>query len=275
MGFLSGIARLLLVVINILFMLIGLAIAVAGFILRFGKSIYGPILDKGLEAMQKVLDDNSSLSTFAVDSVDLGEVLKSLAIGLIIGGLFLVGISFFGCCGACCKIDMMLWVYAIVIIVFVVAEAVAIGLLYGKPDIVKDNVKRSIESYKGLASPEVTSVGWNIIMIQFKCCGVDDYTDFAKATSWNRRPHGGSQLATPIACCKTLPGSGNDFSCAETYSALTNNGETGCFEVLWDGSFANTKIAVPVLVICGIVQLAFIVFAIYIAKADKKSVSPI
>ncbi|XP_053408746.1 tetraspanin-18-like [Mercenaria mercenaria] len=277
----DGLARLLLVLINIVFLLIGLAITVCGFILRYAKALYEPFLETGMNQLQKVLTE-TNLASFKVTDIDIGEVVMSLAIGLIIGGLVLVGISFLGCCGACCKVRFMLWLYAIVIIVFVVVEAVGIGLLYGKPDMVKGQLKSQMSEYEGLKSEKVFSLGWNIIMIQFQCCGVDSYEDFdmSAQSKWNNPGISGvTTLETPIACCKTLPSSqtATEFNCAmkATLTEDISNYKTGCYQTIWKSSFGNTAIAVPVLVICGIVQVLFIIFAIMVAKSENDRVSPI
>ncbi|XP_053408747.1 tetraspanin-18-like [Mercenaria mercenaria] len=279
MGCFDGLARLLLVVLNIVFMLAGLAIFVVGFILRYGKTIYEPFLETGITQLEKVTKD-TGLAALSVDDINLGEVMTGLATGLIIGGLALFALSFVGCCGACCKVGFMLWLYIIVLIVFFVGEMVAIGLLYGKPDLVTDQLKSSLSEYKGIASAEVYSLAWNIIMIQFKCCGVDSYKDFSQATSWNRTLQTTGRtitLETPVACCKTLPSSKetSHFNCATKYDISTNNGMTGCYQTIWDLSMADTALMVPILVALGIFQIAFIIFAITVARSEEKSVFPV
>lgn len=279
MGCFDGLARLLLVVLNIVFMLAGLAIFVVGFILRYGKTIYEPFLETGITQLEKVTKD-TGLAVLSVDDINLGEVMTGLATGLIIGGLALFALSFVGCCGACCKVSFMLWLYAIVMVVFFVGEMVAIGLLYGKPSLVTDQLKNSLSDYKGITSAEVYSLAWNIIMIQFKCCGVDNYHDFALSTSWNNTLQINGKpvaLVTPVACCKMLP-SGKDqaeFRCATKYDVTKNNGMTGCYKTLWDLSMANSSLVVPILVVLAIFQIAFVIFAISVARTEDKSVGPI
>ncbi|WAR05009.1 hypothetical protein MAR_020378 [Mya arenaria] len=233
-GCIEQIGRVLLVLINLIFLLVGLAITAVGFILRYGYSVYKPFLDFSLKALQKTLDDTNLGTGLDIENVDIGQVMLSLALGLIIGGLVLVALSFMGCCGACCKFKLFLWIYALVILVFVLIEVVAIGILYGKPDIVKGQAKTSLSKYEGLASSEVTSLAWNVIMIQFKCCGIDSYKDFAEATSWKKNP-AGVTLITP-----------------------------GCFDAVWSESFGKTAIAVPVLI------MLFIILAVKLAKDDDK-----
>ena len=93
-----------------IFQLVGLAIAAVGFILRFGKTIWEPVLREGIRALKKVGDDTQLLQNLDTDNLDLGEIISGLAIGLIVGGLVLCALSFLGCCGACYKISVVLWV---------------------------------------------------------------------------------------------------------------------------------------------------------------------
>lgn len=252
-----------------------------GFVLRYGKKLYEPFLEFGILQMKKVLKD-TLLADFDVNSINLGEMMTSVSVGLIAGGLALFILAFLGCCGACYRIRCLLWLYAIVIIVFVIAEAVGVGLLFGKPDLVKDQLKYSLKDYKGLASAEVMSLTWNVVMIQFKCCGVDNSTDFQEhATSWVRNitisPGRFISLETPIACCKSLPSTNDSlsFTCAlHGFNISLSNAATGCYKTIWDLSFGNNAISIPVLVVSGIIQLLFICCAIMIAK-DNDKVSPI
>ena len=92
-----------------IFQLLGLVFVILGFILRFGRVLYEPFLQTGIDQIKKVVTD-TPLASFDTSDLDLGAVVQSLAIGLIVGGLFLCAISFVGCCGACYKIDCLLWI---------------------------------------------------------------------------------------------------------------------------------------------------------------------
>ena len=91
-----------------LFQLLGFVLVILGFILRFGRVLYEPFLQTGIDQIKKVVTD-TQLASFDTSNLDLGAVVQSIAIGLIVGGLFLCAVSFLGCCGACYKIDCLLW----------------------------------------------------------------------------------------------------------------------------------------------------------------------
>ncbi|KAL4228811.1 Tetraspanin [Mactra antiquata] len=281
MGCFDGLGRVILVAVNVIFLLIGLTVTVLGLVLRFGETLYRPFLETGITYLKDALQD-TQLDSFDVDSINISEVLTSLSIGLIVGGIALSLISFFGCFGACSSSNCLLYTYALIVVLFVIGEAVGVGLLYGKPDLIKTPMKSTLyEKFAGLGSSEVFSLTWNIIMIQFKCCGVDNYEDFdsSSTSQWTPVTLGGNTytLDTPMACCKTLPTSTTLDNCAvRPYDSTLSNSDTGCYQVIWDLSFGNTRIIIPILIVCAIIQIAFIVFAILITKSDdKNAVKPI
>jgi len=75
-----------------------------------------------------------------------------------------------------------------------------------------------------------------LYFIKFKCCGVDSYEDFTKATAWNTSLAANVKLVTPIACCKELPKSNTDFLCATTNAAFPS------FEYLNNGNKVHSQL---------------------------------
>jgi hypothetical protein len=71
--------------------------------------------------------------------------------------------------------------------------------------------------------------GLTLVSLQFKCCGVENYTDFEKAKKWQREydvPNIGLvNLTVPIACCilnGTFPNVSppDDLTCATNPTSL-------------------------------------------------------
>ena len=84
-----------------------------GFVLRFGESLWKDVLKTGIDLLKKVGDETQILQNLDTDKLDLGSIVLGLAIGLIVGGLVLCIISVLGCCGACYKISIVLWIVSI------------------------------------------------------------------------------------------------------------------------------------------------------------------
>ena len=89
-----------------------MVLSILGLILRFGRVLYEPFLQTGIDSIKKVVTD-TDLANFDTTDLDLGAVVQSIAIGLIVGGLFLCAVSFIGCFGACYKVDCLLWLVSI------------------------------------------------------------------------------------------------------------------------------------------------------------------
>ena len=57
--------------------------------------------------------------------------------------------------------------YIIAVTVFFIGEAILIGIMYGRPQIAKDELRTvSLPQFKGLDSSEPITLGWNVVMIQ-------------------------------------------------------------------------------------------------------------
>ncbi|KAL3885724.1 hypothetical protein ACJMK2_025769 [Sinanodonta woodiana] len=273
MGFGSSIGRLVLIIINLVFLLVGIGLLVLGLIVRFGQKIYKPLLDETLKILettgQKVSND------FKFNADELGNILLSLSVGLIVAGIILSIFTLFGCCGGCYKNKCMLFLYAAIIVVLLVAEIIAIGILYGKKDIIKQPLKDSLKDYKGANGTDLLSLGWNIVMLQFHCCGIENYTDFLVGKDWQTITYGGMSktLATPLMCCKE-PAKDLPTCAISPINETMSNAYTGCFDKIWDLTLGNTAMAVGILVGCGVFQILLIVFAYTIYKSKDK-VDPI
>ncbi|KAL4229535.1 Tetraspanin [Mactra antiquata] len=279
MSFLTGLCRVFIVVVNIFFLLIGLAFFGLGLFLRFGSAIINDYIDSVKQQLEASATD-STVGTLDLSNFDISEMLFGLALGLIFFGLFLIIITVFGCCGGCCKIKWMLIAYVVICGVLLIAQIVVIGILYGSPDTFHDPAKQKLvdqiqSDYVGLLGTDIVSMGWNVIMQQMKCCGVNDYKDFTGAAKWvidYSSVGTGYTLMTPLSCCKTLPSS-DDLSCAAIGTATETNNylNTGCYDEIWDIALGNQSIMIGVLVGVGVFQIALIVIGILLLLEIRKN----
>ncbi|XP_053408370.1 tetraspanin-16-like isoform X2 [Mercenaria mercenaria] len=281
MGCISTLARVFLVVVNIFFLVIGLVFFSLGLFVRFKSAVINDYVD-GVKESLETSASSSGFGKVDLSSFDLTDLLFGVALGLIFFGLFLIIVTVLGCCGGCCKIKFMLILYVVVCGVLLIGQIIVIGILYGSPntfhDPAKDKLKDQIKSdYAGLNGTDIVSIGWNVVMQQVDCCGVDSYKDFTGATNWivNYASYGYT-LKTPLACCMTLPTS-QDFTCASTTGATATNNylETGCYDKIWEDTLGNTAIMVGSLVGVAVFQLALLVFGvILILEVRKNKTSP-
>lgn len=269
MGCLVGLGRILIVIINIIFLILGLVFFALGLVCLVGESMLKPYYQSVLDTLKAQLEANN-FGTIDLSSFNISALIGGLGYFFVGLGLFLLIITILGCCGACCKVKYMLITYAVIVIVILAGEIVFMGILYGSPDTIKDEMKgplkASIQSdYMGFNGTNIVSLGWNFAHRQFSCCGVDSYNDFTGGVKWNTNYGGG--LKAPITCCITIPDSGTP-TCAETPSDIYTK---GCFDEVYNMLLGNVSLVAGSIAGCGCFQLVLIIFALIIFCDARQS----
>ncbi|KAK7106007.1 tetraspanin-1-like [Littorina saxatilis] len=282
MGACVGISQCVLVIINLVFALFGLVFLVVGCVVRFGSHLMDNILQDFYTAIQRLMEKAGSSSTLS--SFNLGDYLQSATLAFILLGAFFFVLGMAGCIGACCQNKCCLVVYAAIMGVIIVGEIVFVVLLFT----IRDQLETTLENplydslrndYVGINSSDAISLGWNFAMITFKCCGVENYTDFNDARSWQRSYDVGQgldvNLTVPIACCKlngtfpdvTLP---DNFTCALSPNSGNANIDQGCYNALVDFLVDNSNILIGVGAAIAAVEILMFILAICVCRADSK-----
>ncbi|KAL4229332.1 hypothetical protein ACF0H5_012373 [Mactra antiquata] len=108
MGSLTFAGRVVLVVVNIIFLLAALALVICGFILRFAPGV----IDVE-DALSQLSSSSSSLFGEDVDTsnLDLGVMISAVAIAMIVIGVLFSALSFIGFFSACCNFTTLMLVY--------------------------------------------------------------------------------------------------------------------------------------------------------------------
>ncbi|XP_041372961.1 CD63 antigen-like isoform X2 [Gigantopelta aegis] len=182
-------SKILLIIINIIFMIFGIACLAGGIVLKLGFDV----IKEALVAKGSDIDFNLKYA---------GE---TLGIGMIAFGVFILLVSFLGCAGACCRVRCLLVVYAIIVMVILVAQiaVVVLAVIKGSEasDILDKGLKKALDGYhEDPKKKDPKDKSFDALFSTFSCCGVDNYTDFKSLnTSWdNRNP----QKKIPVTCCK-------------------------------------------------------------------------
>lgn len=278
MGGLSTCCRVIIVVINILFLLIGLAFFAAGLFARFGSSIIDGYVSTIIDSLESSIS-SSGFGDIDINSIfSITDILYGVAVGLICFGLFLIIITVLGICGGCCNVRVMLIIYVIICGTLLIGQIVVIGILYGSPNTFHDPAKASLKAgiqsdYQGFNGTNLISIAWNIVHQQFKCCGANDYTDFTEASQWVTNYESSPcscTLMTPLSCCKTLTSS-TDYSCATSTATSSDNYlNTGCYQTIWDSTLGNVPLVAGTLSGIAVFQVILIVGAIIILCMDRQ-----
>ncbi|KAK3598326.1 hypothetical protein CHS0354_015338 [Potamilus streckersoni] len=202
MGSLEGGGRFILVLINLLLSLVGIALLIIGCIAKWGEQL----TDQYLSEVYKTFENAASSINANVDvsNFNIADVLNDVFIALIVLGVFFFLFGIFGCIGATCRVKVALIVYSGVLIFIILAELVCVILLFTIREKIdgwlKDPMKKQLkDNYSGLNGTDTVTLTWNLLMTNLHCCGVDSYKDFANATKFHRKDSTGTIF--PEACC--------------------------------------------------------------------------
>lgn len=271
MGCGSTFGKIFLVIVNTLFTILGLALLIIGAIVKFKKDL---VTEYAAELFKVIKLDAADYN--------LDELLGSSAIVFIIVGVVILIVGVLGCFGACCGWRVFLVIYAIIVFLVLIGEIAGVilaALMKSDVDkVVKTGMKKSIaEHYKGDTSQEPISLAWNSILIEFKCCGVDNYMDFNNATNWNKTFNGQQlNLKTPLSCCKEISGEFPDIKYPDNKDCATNPRDTdsyymkGCYSAIEDFINKYSNIFIGIGVVLVIFEILCIVFAICVCRSVEE-----
>lgn len=177
-------SKTLLIVINIAFFLLGLAAMLLGVLMLVEED---QIL--GLLSRVPLNTDNIENGLYSL------SWLENFAYMMLIAGIFLFGVSGAGLCGACCKSQCLIAIYGtlVTLILLVELSAGVIAVLYTSrveaylvtflsEALTKYYIGMQYDTSDGVTlSSDDTGVsdGFDFAQIKFKCCGVNNYTDYA------------------------------------------------------------------------------------------------
>jgi len=229
MGLAVGTAKYLLFFFNFIFFATGIFIIVVGALVKNG--------------LKDIADKAST------------DVTLSIPIFIIIVGVVVTIISFFGCCGAIRNSYCMLITFAVLLgVIFVFEFAAGIAAYVNKDkieDTVKDAVKKLFEDYYNDTS-NVTRESVDGFQEEFKCCGPEN------STFWTKNP---TNATIPCSCYPKE-------KCGVKEEIYTK----GCYNAFVDNISSNVTFVGGVGIGVAFIQLLGIVLACCLASAVKDHV---
>ena len=280
LGVFGRIGQVVLIIVNLLFAVLGIALLAAGSLLKYNEDLVNGYASQFLKQIQlEHLETN------------VYSIISSAALIFIIVGVFIFLLSLVGCCGACCQNRALLVVYAIVVILLLgVQIAVTVFTIKFKDEWqgpVKEEMKKVItNNYKGDNGTDVITLGINAVFMQFKCCGTQDYMDLVNVPGWARTYtfHEINRTLTfkaPYFCCKTVitetPAidSGlftnvDQTECATNPTLQNSNYKKGCFKALEEVVLRYSTIYLAVGISLIVLELFCIGFSCYICCMKRR-----
>ncbi|GFS18935.1 tetraspanin [Elysia marginata] len=234
--------------------------------------IVGVLFKIGWDEVRHAFADNSE----KVD-INLQYAGDTLAYSAIVFGSFIVIVSLAGCVGACWRVKCLLTVYAIIVILLLIAEIIVVALAVkmgsdGR-DQIADGLRDSLKNYKE-NSTDSRSKAFSALFSSLKCCGVENYTtDFTTDTKEIFYPALARDLTKyplviPITCCRDVDYESNlDASYFDKHSAClkspTNeNAYTkGCLDEIYDEIESNKAAFIGVGVTIFVIEVLVVVMS--------------
>lgn len=203
-GCCGSLIRLLLVVVNSIFLLIGIVVFVAAALLKWSP-----------DSILKKITDNSDVQTFINVST-----LDAVSIALLSLGAFIILLSMFGLLGACCANKFFLFLYEVVIIMLFVSHAIILGVGAIRSGDIESEFKNILNTTVAqLNTPdepsdklEASCNSLKVLSELFKCCAYSGPDDFRLNATYS------------TLCCASDEGSKQQGCASKVVSEIKSNG---------------------------------------------------
>jgi len=177
---------------------------------------------------------------------------------IIIGGVIFV-VAFFGCCGAWYENGCMIYTYALLLSILLVAEVgagiAAFALKGDLKDVIEDKMVKGMDNYNKAGHEGVTNA-WDVLQTDLHCCGAKSFQDWATANY---------TTGVPDSCCKDeKKGCGAE----EGWEGRINEG--GCLCQFEDKFVGNIGLVGGVALGVAFIQLAGVIFSCYLGRRINK-----
>jgi len=231
--------KFLLFGFNLIFAMTGLALIVAGGVIQ---GLYSQYLDF------------------------LGNTFLNTPILLVIVGVIIFAITFFGCCGAVKDNHCMIMTFAVLLaLIFVIELGAGISSYVMRVKlhvIIETNMEKGLMNYNKEGSEGVTQT-WDIAQHELKCCGAQDFTDWRNSTMLM------ADNAVPDSCCITDTehcGKGLADPNKPLQDVIKVIYTNGCLNKFQEMVTKNVAVVGALGVIIALIQIIGVVFACCLAK---------
>eukprot|EP00092_Neocalanus_flemingeri_P017997 GFUD01019476.1.p1 GENE.GFUD01019476.1~~GFUD01019476.1.p1 ORF type:complete len:242 (-),score=46.93 GFUD01019476.1:96-821(-) len=188
----------------------------------------------------------------------LGDNYVNTPIFIIILGVVVFAIAFFGCYGAGKENKCLIYTYTTLLVIILIAQigaAIAAFVLKGdlKMEITK-NMEKSIKNYN-VEGFEGVTLTWDLVQKNLKCCGVENFEDWKNVTHF-------SDGGVPDSCCIA----GQVEGCGKAPVDPANLFSDGCFTLFSDQFVSNLSIVGAVAAGIALGEMIAIAFACCLGK---------
>lgn len=195
----------------------------------------------------------------------LGGEFNGAAILLIIVGVIIFVVAFFGCCGAWKRSYCMLMIFSILLIVIFVLEiAGGIAAYVARNQVEQVIVTKMNEGMINYSDSEGVRKTWNHLQTELQCCGVTNYTDWQ---SVNVTTTGDVRIPRPTSCCNVpVVADNTNSTCVNNLNTINQDGCLPKFEEWVKGNILTVG---GVGIAFGVLQIIGIILACCLTKQVK------
>lgn len=181
---------------------------------------------------------------------------NAAAIFLMVVGVVVFVIGFFGCCGAAkesrCMILTFIVLLCVVLVLEIAAAALAFVLRNKITKVIEDHMKNATVNYNLTGYTGVT-LTWDKVQKKFKCCGAASYDDWKTNVKLN------STGSVPDSCCNSpSPAPQCGHGQRKTHDAIYTN---GCVKGFVEWASSNILIVGGIAAALTVVEIIGIVIA--------------
>lgn len=229
--------------------------------------------------------DPTIVNYLEVVNVDKSDPLLHYAAWvLMISGAVSFFIGIVGCCGAMREHQGLLFLYAVLLVIIMIAEiAAAIIALYYRSQIensLASGMQKQIT--QNFVTNSSTYFAWNFLQQEMKCCGANNFTDYVNSVWWNtsRVKINNTQQYIPDSCCTSWgsnaknPQVVNWVGCQKDASYLNTNSVNfytkGCLNSVNDWINGHSLLLILIGFGVGFSQLLGCIIAICLRKSIKE-----
>ncbi|XP_011176670.1 CD63 antigen [Zeugodacus cucurbitae] len=180
---------------------------------------------------------------------------------LIVIGVFVILISFFGCWGALKENYCLTLIFAILLgLIFILELAAGISgyvLRSDASDLLNKSLQGALKEYSEVDEKNSYTMIWDYVQTTFDCCGVNSYADWSQFNG-----------SLPLSCCVIPTGVVGTYSCTNKTESSRLHGK-GCLTEFSNFIEAHAVSLGACGIVLAIIQFFGVLFACYIAREIK------
>jgi len=215
-----------------------------------------------------VLSHTSDFSTF----FQSGAI--TIPIVILLFGVAVVLLGFFGCCGALRESSCLLNTYAIIVMVLVLGQlGVGIYAFVARSDFknwATGEMANVLDQYRSIKASDKSSLSYAIDLSQHElhCCGINSWQDWTNRTLL---PHATFNGAITVGCCRETPDHISPTpDCAKVGASQDLFYTEGCFTKYYGLIEGKNLWMIIGLVSLGVLQLLCVFAACVLAKSSSR-----